>query len=109
MRLIMKDGIIELGSPFAAELGFVKEKFTGYLWKRGEMILISFVTSKQPNKGHFSGLLKTIWDKGFSVGVPTPLGKMQSILEKKGFQPYRDEDCILWVKGCAKIITIGKI
>ncbi len=94
----MKDGIIELGSPFAAKLGFTRDKFTGYLWKRGEMILISLITSNQPNKGHFSGLLNTIWSEGFDVGVPTPLGKMQSVLEKKGFQPYRDEDCILWVK-----------
>ena len=94
----MEDGIIELGSPLAIKFGFTKEKFSGYLWKRHKMILISLVESLQPNKGNFSKLLNMIWNEGFCVGVPTPLGKMQSILEKKGFQPYRDEDCVLWIK-----------
>ncbi len=94
----MNDGIIKLGTVFSNEIGFTKEEFFGYLWKTGEMIVISFIESRQPNKGNFSRLLKAIWDRNFAIGVPTPLGKMQAILKKKNFQPYRYEDCIMWIK-----------
>ena len=93
-----RDGIIGLDSTFAKEIGFVKEKFDGYLWKDGEMILISFINSKQPNQGNFSRLLEALWSKGYTIGVSSPSDKIVSILKRKGFAPYRYEDCICWIK-----------
>jgi len=92
------DGIIELNTPIANELGFTEDKFFGYLWKRGDMIIISFIESRHPGKGNFSKLVNTILSKGFTVGVPTALRQMQAILISKGFTPYRDGDCRMWIK-----------
>ncbi len=86
------DGMIQLDTPQAVEFGFTSDKFDGYLWKTGERITVSFIWSKHERQGHLSKLFKDIEAKGFVLAIPTPLGKMQSILEHKGFVPHIEED-----------------
>ena len=47
----MKNGIIELNSPFAQEIGFLSDKFGGWLWKKDNTIIISFIESKLEGQG----------------------------------------------------------
>ena len=86
------DGMIELDSPFAKEIGFTSDKFDGYLWKDGGRILISFILSRHPGQGNLSNLFETIEGKGFQVAVPSPLPGMQQILEAKGYEPSFEHD-----------------
>jgi hypothetical protein len=73
-----------------ASWGFTRQKFTGdsYLWKTGDRIMVSFIVAKEQGKGNFSALVKAIEADGFKVAVPTPLGKMPSILQRWGFRPH---------------------
>jgi hypothetical protein len=80
----MKDGIINLDTKRGKELGFTSDKYDGYLWKQGESIFISFIVSRQ--RGNFRELVRRIHDLGLTVKVPTPLGQMQQILLKNGYQ-----------------------
>ena len=85
----MKNGIIELDSPFGKEISFTSDKFkASWLWKKGNRIMISMIWVKPrlQGKGYFSQLLKTIWDKGYEVAIPTPLGIMNEIVRKKDFK-----------------------
>ena len=82
----MKDGIIELDTPFAKKIGFVSSKFHGYLWKKENKIIISFIISKEENKGNLSKLFNSILLEGYDVAVPIPSGRMQQILLKRGFK-----------------------
>ena len=105
------DGIIKVDSKTGKALGFTSDKFEGdigpmvgsYLWKDGNRILVSLVTSVHPGQGNLSKLFATIESKGYRVAVPTPLGHMQQILEAKGFKPHWektevDESCEVWEK-----------
>jgi len=80
------DGIIELDSPFARQLGFTGDKFDGYLWKEGNYIYISAVISKKPKKGNLKRLFRRIQELGYGIKVPTPLGVMRVIVKKYGFK-----------------------
>ena len=82
----MKEGVIELDSEFAKEIGFTSDKFQGYLWKAGDYISISAIKSIHPEQGNLSALFACIEEKGFSIKVPTPLPKMEAILNQKGFK-----------------------
>ena len=88
------DGMIKLDSPLGKEFGFTGDKFDGYLWKTDDVVIISFIMSKTPGKGHFSTLLDAIWREGYTIHVPTPLGQMLPILEAKGFEQTWE-----WSKG----------
>jgi len=97
------NGIINIDTPMAKQIGFTGDKFDGYLWKDGKRIIISFIESKQQGEGHLSQLFNNIEKAGFVVAVPTPLGKMQSILKYKGFKPHNEVDsmgdyCEVWEK-----------
>lgn len=99
----MIDGIIELDSERGKELGFTRDKFDGYLWKVGESVVISFIASRK--RGNFRNLVSAIHSKGWSVEVPTPLGRMRQIVGKNGYTrkvvPFSDEipdECEVWVK-----------
>ena len=83
----MKDGIIELGTPEADNFGFTADKFFGWLWRKSEenMIIISFIESKQQGKGNVRKLIQTILDQGHNVLVPEPFLRMQEILKSMGF------------------------
>ena len=88
-RRKMKDGIIELDSEFAKEIGFTSDKFDGWLWiDRGCCVLISLIVSKQRRQGNLSNLFNAILSKGFDIKVPTPTNMMKAILLKKGFIEY---------------------
>lgn len=82
----MDEGMIRLDSEHAQEFGFTSDKFEGWLWKRDNVITVSFIISRQEGQGHFSRLLNAVWAKGYTIQVPTPLGPMRTILQKKGFQ-----------------------
>ncbi len=86
------DGIIELNSPFATELGFVKGKFFGYLWKDGDRITISFIESLHPGKGNLRALFDKIESLGFAIAVPTPSVRMRAICERRGMVPVMEFD-----------------
>lgn len=81
----MKEGIIELDSDFAKEIGFTSDKFQGYLWKVEDYIYISFIKSINREQGNLSSLFSTIQEKGFGIKVPTPFPLMESICKQKGF------------------------
>ena len=82
----MINSIVEIGSPLANELGFTADKFDGYLWRIDNEIVISLIISLDPEMGNFRALVKRIKENGFTVAVPTPLGRMKSILIKWGFE-----------------------
>ncbi len=100
----MKNGIISLDTPRAKQFGFTSGKFMGWLWKSDGYIIISMIQSLKGNQGNLSNLFENILNKGYGIKVPTPLGKMQSILEIKKFkQTYEywkemGEDIEIWVK-----------
>lgn len=84
----MSDGIVNLDTDFARLIGFTSDIFDGYLWRDGDRVVISFIASKQPGRGHFSALMKSIKDQGLRVAVPTPFPQMVKILTAKGFVPH---------------------
>lgn len=87
-KIVMeKDEIIELDTPFAKELGFTSDRFDGWLWQKGDVLIVSFIISKQPGKGYFGRLIDEIKEKGFSIQVPTPSARMETILKARGFVP----------------------
>lgn len=87
-----EDGIINPDSEFGKEIGFTSDLFGGYLWKSGKRIIVALAGSLKPNKGNLSKLFSNIEQAGFEVVVPTPLGKMQSILIRKGFGMFYEYD-----------------
>jgi len=106
----MNAGKISLDTPFATELGFTSDKFANgsYLWKRDNYIMISFIISRFEGQGNLSRLFKKIESKGLGIKVPTPFGRMKSILMKKGFMRteewFEEANCPVevWVKECAR-------
>lgn len=85
------------------ELGFTEERFDGYLWRKPDAVFISFIESKQPNRGHFRRLCEAILAKNLAVKIPTPLGRMAIIVRKAGYRktikdnPDRDP-VEVWIK-----------
>lgn len=104
----VSDGIIELDTPFAKELGFTSDKFSGWLSKRGDYIYISLIESLNPRKGNLSKLFDRIQERGYGIKVPTPFPLMERILRKRGgfvktLEPFAPEHgindpCEVWVK-----------
>ena len=98
------EGMIKLDSPIGVELGFTSDVFSGYLWKRKDQIIISFIESVQEGKGHLSRLFSSIWSAGYCVAVPTPMARMEAIVRQKEFEQtfvYSkdfDEHVEVWVK-----------
>jgi len=91
----MNDGKIELDTSEGKEFGFISSLFDGWLWKDGNKIIISMIISKHDGQGNFQKLLKSIWDKGYKVQIPTPLGTMGYILKKYGFKRTIKDDSIM--------------
>jgi hypothetical protein len=84
----MMDGIIELGTKRAKEIGFTSDKFWGYLWQEDGTIIISFIESLHPGQGDFKRFCQGILAKGMAVEIPTPLGRMESIVRKAGYRHF---------------------
>lgn len=81
------DGEIYLDTPVAKEFGFTSDKFRedSYLWRTGNLITISLITSKKERKGYCRTLIETIKEKGYDIFVPSPSTRMVMICEKQGF------------------------
>lgn len=80
----MKDGIIKLDSKFGKKIGFIFDKFDGYLWKKRNVIIISLIFSKK--KGNFRELIELIKGFGYKIDIPNPLGYMENIVKKNGYK-----------------------
>jgi len=96
----MKDGIIKLDTDRGKQFSFTSDKYSGYLWKIGNYIIISFIESK----GYLLNLFNAILRKGYGIKVPTPSVKMEKILKLKGFSKtfeYDEElgEVEIWVFG----------
>lgn len=89
---MIDEGMIAVDSDAGRELGFTSDRFDGWLWKHGGVVVVSFIVSKEPGKGHFSQLLDAIWATGNKAQVPTPLGRMVAILQGKGFKAKTEWD-----------------
>lgn len=85
------NGMIELDSEFAKEIGFTSDKFDGYLWRIDRKIIISVIWSLKEGCGNLSRLFEAIELRGFTVAVPTPSIRMASILRGKGLNPHVEE------------------
>lgn len=94
----IRNGIIELDTPFAREIGFTSEDFSGYLWRHGDRVIVSLIESRHPGQGNLSRLFAAIEARGLRVAVPTPFAHMQAILRRKGFVPYTDGPVEVWEK-----------
>ena len=80
----MNNGIIEIDSDAGKEIGFTSDRFYGYLWKTDDSIVISFIESHK--RGNFRQLVEKILDLGLRVDIPTPLGRMEDIVNKNGYK-----------------------
>jgi len=98
---------IELDSEWGQKLGFTSDKFSGYLWKNGDYVVISFIESLTQGQGNLSALFNDIQKLGYGIKVPTPFARMKAIIKKKGFtqteEPFAPEagiydPCEMWVK-----------
>ncbi len=97
-------------SPEAIMLGYSSSMFEGHLWRVGGAIYIWKIRSKEPGKGHLSALVQKILDSGYTVKVPTPVGRMAEIVRHMGFtrtveydpelQPYE-----VWIKEPGPVST----
>jgi hypothetical protein len=97
-KRIGTDGIINLDSKRGKRLGFTSDLFDGYLWKRGRRIIISFIESLDPGKGHLKALFDRIESLGYTIAVPTPSKRMRVICEKRGMVACWEEDYEMMVK-----------
>jgi hypothetical protein len=77
------DGEINLDSELGKEIGFTSDLFQGgWLWKTGTTITLSFIHVKHQGHGRLKTLIKTILDKGITVEIPTPIGKMEHFVKE---------------------------
>lgn len=89
----MKNGIIYPDSKSSKEIGFSSNLFEGYLWKENQLIIISLIVSKFPNRGNLKALFDCIRNKGFDIFVPTPSNRMRGICVAYGMKSVRMEEC----------------
>ena len=97
-KRIETDGIIKLDGKRGKRLGFTSDLFDGYLWKRDKRIIISFIESRDPGKGHLKALFDRIESLGYTIAVPTPSNRMRMICEKRGMVACREGDCEMMQK-----------
>lgn len=90
----MEDGIINVNSKAGKEIGFISERFYGmsYLWKKGDLIIISSIASVLKGKGFFKKLIQDINAKGYRVCVPTPLSQMEAIMNHWGWEKVIEDE-----------------
>ncbi len=86
LRSNLKDGMIEPDSEVGKFFGFTSDKFGGWIWKDKKTICISMIFSLQEGQGNFGTLCKNILSKGYTVQIPTPMGKMEQIVRKNGYK-----------------------
>ena len=81
----MFDYCIFPDGPEGIEIGFTSNLFEGIMWKEGNYIVISDITSKKPRQGNLNQLFKNIINKGLGIKITNPLPIMENICKKKGF------------------------
>jgi len=96
-------GEIQTDHPLAVALGFTADRFDGYLWlAEKNSLYVSFVDAKHPGRGHFRAFIEKALTMGFTVKVPTPIGRMEGIVRRWGFEhivePSEMGPCDVWVK-----------
>jgi hypothetical protein len=95
----MKNGIINSGPR--APFGFDSDLFSGWMWKIDSAVYVSMITSLHPGKGNFRRLIYNILSAGYTVKIPTPMGRMIDILKKCGYKPKIENtihgNCQVWV------------
>lgn len=95
--------MIAVDSPCGIKLGFTSDKFErfSYLWKSGNCIYVSMIQVLNEKRGDFKTLVDNILSAGFTIKIPTPLGRMEYIVRKNGYtKTYEmsDEGCVeTWV------------
>jgi hypothetical protein len=98
----MIDGEVRIGDPLAEELGFTADRFDGYLWLVGTELYVSLVDAKVQGQGHFRAFVEKALAKGLTVKIPTPLGRMEVIVRRWGFEhtvePSEIGACEVWVR-----------
>lgn len=79
------DGIIKTDSIIGQVFGLTSNKFASdsYLWKDGNMIILSLIIAK--HRGAFRTLIETITNMGFTFQIPTPSARIQEIALKQGW------------------------
>jgi len=75
------------GEGVAAEIGFMKETFDGYITVDSKVprshhpdLIFSMVISKEKHKGNFKKCVEAALEKGYKVVIPTPLGAMEVLV-----------------------------
>lgn len=93
---------IPIGHPLATDLGFTADRFSGYLWLMGSDLYVSLVDARVRGQGHFRAFVEAALAKGLTVKIPTPLGRMEHIVRRWGFEhtfePSEMGACEVWVK-----------
>lgn len=89
----MTDGIIDIDTPKAKELGFTSDKFSdfSYLWEDGNNLIVSCISTLEfeEHTGAFREFMEKALEKYLNVIIPTPLPRMVEIGEKQGWPLYR--------------------
>lgn len=95
---MLKDGQIAVDSKVGKAWGFTSDIYrnASFLWKLNDDIYVSMILIHQlhQHKGHFTRLIKCIHKARMNVKVPTPVGKMQVVVRKKGFTQSWEHDPI---------------
>lgn len=79
-------GCIPPDCDFAKEIGFTSDRFSGYLWKRGNVISVSLIMSRKEGRGNFLRLLNALKEKGYDIAVPNPGNRMALICDRFGME-----------------------
>ena len=88
------DGIVELDSPAGKQLRFTSDRFAhdSYLWIQGKTLTVSFISSRE--RGNLRELITRARSLGFTIVIPTPLGRMREIVRENGYvrtwEPHKE-------------------
>jgi len=96
----MNDGIIILDSNEGKELGFTSDKFDGWLWKKNDEIIISFIQSLKPGKCNLVKLFNRIREMDYKISIPNPFSRMEMICKKYGMRKIIKKDDIMGPVEC---------
>jgi len=95
---------IDPGDELGKKLQFTKDKFRGYLTLVDNTVYISAIESRKPGRHNLTYLFNRITSLGYTIKVPSPFPKMESIVRTKGFvrtteySPELQVDIDVWVK-----------
>ena len=96
--------LITVDSEVGKELTFTSERFDprSYLCRVDGTVYVSHIHTTEMGKGYFGQLVRSIWDKGLIVKVPSPYQRMEKILRHYGARPTIEFDlrmgpCEVWI------------